>query len=251
MPSKNSIPSAFHPIIARWFDDKIGRPTDVQKQAWPEIIAGKHVLITAPTGSGKTLAAFMWAINKLIAGEFETGYTTILYISPLKALNNDIQRNLLTPLGELKDLFKQTQELLTVKVKSIFRKAEEKKFSSMTIFLISTFILVFIYGQFDIAIAITTLVFLVFGDMFAKIFGLAYGRHKLFGKSVEGTLAYIGAVIICSYILYTSIDISLPVLIVGAVAAPFAEVLPLGMNDNFTVPILSGAVMTAVKIFFL
>jgi ATP-dependent Lhr-like helicase len=111
MPSKNSIPSAFHPIIARWFDDQIGHPTVVQKQAWPEIIAGKHVLITAPTGSGKTLAAFMWAINKLITGESETGYTTTLYISPLKALNNDIQRNLLTPLGELKDLFKQTAEL--------------------------------------------------------------------------------------------------------------------------------------------
>ncbi len=90
MLSKISMPSAFHPIIARWFDDKIGHPTDVQKQAWPKIIAGKHVLITAPTGSGKTLAAFMWAINKLIKGESETGFTTILYVSPLKALNNDI-----------------------------------------------------------------------------------------------------------------------------------------------------------------
>jgi glycerol-3-phosphate acyltransferase PlsY len=148
-------------------------------------------------------------------------------------------------------LSKQTQELLTVKVKTIFRKGEEKKFSSMTIFLISTFIMVFIFGAMlnQIEIAITTLVFLVFGDMFAKIFGLAYGRHKLFGKSVEGTLAYCGAVIICCYILYTSLDISLPVLIIGAVAAPFAELLPLGMNDNFTVPIISGTIMT-VAVFF-
>jgi ATP-dependent Lhr-like helicase len=50
MPSINSIPSTFHPIIARWFDEKIGHPTDVQKQAWPEIMAGNHVLISAPTG---------------------------------------------------------------------------------------------------------------------------------------------------------------------------------------------------------
>jgi ATP-dependent Lhr-like helicase len=110
MPSQNSIPAQFHPVIARWFDDNIGHPTDAQNQAWPEIIAGKHVLITAPTGSGKTLAAFMWAIDKLVTGKFETGHTTILYVSPLKALNNDIQRNLLTPLGELKDCFQKKGE---------------------------------------------------------------------------------------------------------------------------------------------
>ncbi|MFX1323801.1 MAG: glycerol-3-phosphate acyltransferase [Promethearchaeota archaeon] len=147
---------------------------------------------------------------------------------------------------------KQTQELLTVKVKTIFRKGEEKKFSSMTIFLISTFIMVFIFGEMikQPEVAITTLVFLVFGDLFAKVFGLAYGRHKILGKTIEGTLAYCGALIICCYILYNTIDISLPVLVVGAIAAPFAELLPLGMNDNFTVPIISGTVMT-VAIFFM
>lgn len=141
---------------------------------------------------------------------------------------------------------RQTQELLTVRVKRIFRKGEEKKFSSMTIFLISTFVVVLL---FEIEVAIITLVFLVFGDMFGKIFGLAYGRHKLFDKSFEGTLAYIGAVIICSYILYTTLDISFPVLIVGAVAAPFIEVLPLGMDDNFTVPIIGGTIMTVAMFF--
>ncbi|MHA2391280.1 MAG: glycerol-3-phosphate acyltransferase [Promethearchaeota archaeon] len=148
-------------------------------------------------------------------------------------------------------LSKQTQELLTVKVKTIFRKGEEKKFSSMTIFLISTFIMVFIFGEMinQREVAITTLVFLVFGDLFAKVFGLAYGRHKILGKTIEGTLAYCGALIICCYILYNTIEISLPVLIIGAIAAPFAELLPLGMNDNFTVPIISGTVMT-VAIFF-
>jgi len=105
-----SIPAAFHPIIAQWFREKIGRPTDVQKQAWSKIIAAEHVLITAPTGSGKTLAAFLWAINNLATGSFETGHTSILYVSPLKALNSDIQRNLLKPLAELKQIFGTRRE---------------------------------------------------------------------------------------------------------------------------------------------
>ncbi|MFX1364496.1 MAG: glycerol-3-phosphate acyltransferase [Promethearchaeota archaeon] len=148
------------------------------------------------------------------------------------------------------DLFRflsqQAQELLTVKIKSIFKKGEEKKFSSMTIFLISTFIVILL---FKIEIAITALVFLTFGDMFSKIFGLAYGRHKLFDKSLEGTLAYIGTIIICGYFIYTIVDIPLFILIGGGIAATFSEFLPLGMNDNFTVPIISGAVMTSLMFF--
>ena len=97
--------SRFHPIIARWFLDNIGQPTRVQEETWQKVSAGEHVLITAPTGSGKTLAAFLWAINQLVTGQFATGHTGILYVSPLKALNNDIQRNLLEPLGELKEAF--------------------------------------------------------------------------------------------------------------------------------------------------
>lgn len=141
---------------------------------------------------------------------------------------------------------RQTQELLTVKVKSIFRKGEERKFSSMTIFLISTFIVILI---FEIEIAITTLVFLTFGDIYSKIFGLAYGRHKLFDKTIEGTLAYIGCMITCGYFIYTSIDISLIVLIIGGITATFSEFFPMGMNDNFTVPIISGAAMF-LAVFF-
>ncbi|MFX1531431.1 MAG: glycerol-3-phosphate acyltransferase, partial [Promethearchaeota archaeon] len=78
-------------------------------------------------------------------------------------------------------LHKQTNVLLTERTKAIFRKGEEKKFSSMTIFLISTFIIILL---FEIEIAITALVFLTFGDMFAKIFGLAFGQHKFFDKSI-------------------------------------------------------------------
>jgi len=145
-------------------------------------------------------------------------------------------------------LHKRTNIFLTEKTTTIFRKGEEKKFSTMTIFLISTFITVLL---FDFEIAITSLIFLVFGDMFGKIFGLAYGRHKIFEKTLEGTLAYFGSVIIFSYILYTALDVPLLILISGGIAAPLIELLPIGINDNFTVPIISGAVMTATKMFFL
>ncbi len=145
-------------------------------------------------------------------------------------------------------LNKQTNVLLTEKTTAIFRKGEEKRFSSMTIFLISTFLILLF---FEMEIAITSLMFLVFGDMFAKVFGLAYGRRKLFEKTLEGSLANIGAVIIFGYMLFFILDIPLILLISGGIAAVLIEVLPIGINDNFTIPIISGAVMTAVKIFFL
>lgn len=147
-------------------------------------------------------------------------------------------------------LHKRTNILLTEKVKAIFRKGEEKRFSTMTLFLISTFLTVLFFTPIENGIAITALSFLVFGDMFAKIFGLAYGRHKIFDKTLEGTLAYIGVVIGLGYILNTSLDIHLLVLISGGIAAPLIELLPIGVNDNFSVPLISGAVMTAVQIFF-
>ena len=105
MPDKTL--SIFHPLIAQWFEQAMGAPTAAQARAWPKISAGDHVLVTAPTGSGKTMTAFLWAINQLASGEWETGYTRILYVSPLKALNNDIRRNLENPLEGLRALFKK------------------------------------------------------------------------------------------------------------------------------------------------
>jgi ATP-dependent Lhr-like helicase len=102
--------SIFHPLIAKWFSKTIGTPTTAQSMAWPEIAANNHVLVTAPTGSGKTLTAFLWAIHQLVSGEWETGYTRVLYISPLKALNNDIRRNLESPLEGLRALFLENHE---------------------------------------------------------------------------------------------------------------------------------------------
>ncbi|MEZ5278312.1 MAG: DEAD/DEAH box helicase [Opitutaceae bacterium] len=95
----------FHPLIRKWFEEQVGRPTDVQEQAWPVIARGEHVLVTAPTGSGKTLTAFLWALNQFVSGSWETGTTRVLYISPLKALNNDIQRNLIAPLAAIREVF--------------------------------------------------------------------------------------------------------------------------------------------------
>jgi ATP-dependent Lhr-like helicase len=97
--------SIFHPVIRSWFSERVGIPTEIQMKAWPEIARGMHVLVTAPTGSGKTLAAFLWGLNQLITSTWTRGHVRVLYISPLKALNNDVQRNLLEPLGDLREYF--------------------------------------------------------------------------------------------------------------------------------------------------
>jgi ATP-dependent Lhr-like helicase len=94
--------SLFHPAVAAWFERSFKAPTAAQAQAWPAILAGQHVLISAPTGSGKTLAAFLAAIDGLVRQGLAGGLqdqTQIVYVSPLKALSNDIERNLQVPLA--------------------------------------------------------------------------------------------------------------------------------------------------------
>lgn len=95
----------FNPLVAEWFRGQVGKPTEVQIRSWPAIINGDHLLIAAPTGSGKTMTAFLWALNQLIEGNWTAGQTSVLYVSPLKALNNDIHRNLLAPLAQLREKF--------------------------------------------------------------------------------------------------------------------------------------------------
>ncbi len=96
--------AGFHPLIAEWFRSSVGTPTDVQHQAWPAIQSGSDALIAAPTGSGKTFAAFLSCIDQLfkqaLARELDDR-TLVLYVSPLKALSNDIQKNLQKPLAEI------------------------------------------------------------------------------------------------------------------------------------------------------
>src|ERR1700750_2448665 len=98
----------FHPLVRKWFTETLGAPSPPQRQGWPAIAKGESTLILAPTGTGKTLTAFLWELNQLIVdGSTEplSNAVQILYVSPLKALNNDIQRNLEQPLNELRDRF--------------------------------------------------------------------------------------------------------------------------------------------------
>jgi ATP-dependent Lhr-like helicase len=98
----------FHPLVGQWFEETFGEPSAPQRSGWPAIATGSHTLILAPTGTGKTLAAFLWELNELIVRGLEEPLPNavhLLYISPLKALNNDIQRNLDRPLAELRSRF--------------------------------------------------------------------------------------------------------------------------------------------------
>jgi ATP-dependent Lhr-like helicase len=99
--------NCFHPVVAEWFTQTFGEPTPPQAQGWPLIAEGKNVLLLAPTGSGKTLAAFLKCLDRLyqdaLTGPLPTG-VQVLYISPLKALNNDIYRNLEIPLEGIEDM---------------------------------------------------------------------------------------------------------------------------------------------------
>ena len=97
--------SRFHPVIERWFSNRFAEPTEPQQRAWPVIQQGGDVLIAAPTGSGKTFAAFLSAIDGLVRqglnGELRDE-TQVVYVSPLKALSNDVQKNLSEPLAEIR-----------------------------------------------------------------------------------------------------------------------------------------------------
>ena len=103
-----SVLARFQPLVRDWFKETLGAPSDPQRKGWPAIASGAHTLILAPTGTGKTLAAFLWELNELIVRGIEEPLPNavhLLYISPLKALNNDIQRNLDRPLAELRERF--------------------------------------------------------------------------------------------------------------------------------------------------
>ncbi len=99
-------PTSFTPLVRDWFARAFEAPTPAQEQAWPAIATGENVLISAPTGSGKTLAAFLWALDRFVSsgagdGSEREHRTRLLYVSPLKALSYDIERNLRAPLRGL------------------------------------------------------------------------------------------------------------------------------------------------------
>src|SRR6266571_859891 len=98
----------FHPAVARWFEQTFGSPTEPQVRGWPAIQSGRQVLISAPTGSGKTLAAFLASLDALFREGVEADLpdeTQVVYVSPLKALSNDIRKNLQEPLAGIRVLF--------------------------------------------------------------------------------------------------------------------------------------------------
>jgi ATP-dependent helicase Lhr and Lhr-like helicase len=116
----------FHPAVAAWFSRRFGVPTPAQAQAWPAIRARRHTLIAAPTGSGKTLAAFLAAIDGLVRQGLAAPLpdeTQIVYVSPLKALSNDIQRNLEAPLAGIKEEL-QAQGLPGVDIRAWVRTGD-------------------------------------------------------------------------------------------------------------------------------
>ncbi|MGZ6071763.1 MAG: DEAD/DEAH box helicase, partial [Myxococcaceae bacterium] len=99
--------AAFHPLVQRWFLSTLGQPSEPQSLGWPRILAGEDVLIAAPTGSGKTLSAFLAALDRLLRLALENRLedrTSVVYVSPLKALGNDVQKNLLRPLEAIYEL---------------------------------------------------------------------------------------------------------------------------------------------------
>src|SRR5580693_3388864 len=106
MPLQN-----FHPLVRQWFDERFREPTQAQRLGWPSIQSRQDTLIAAPTGSGKTLTAFLASLDRLLrlalSGELRN-QTYVVYVSPLRALSNDIQRNLQEPLAEILQLARQT-----------------------------------------------------------------------------------------------------------------------------------------------
>jgi len=118
----------FHPAVAAWFEGRFDAPTAAQAQAWPAIRAGGHVLVAAPTGSGKTLTAFLAALDALVREGVANGgtlpdETRVVYVSPLKALSNDIHVNLEEPLGGIRDALEK-RDLPEVAIRTAVRTGD-------------------------------------------------------------------------------------------------------------------------------
>src|SRR5438034_2941532 len=102
----------FHPTIQRWFASRFGEPTEPQRLGWPQIRSGRHTLISAPTGTGKTIAGYLSAIDSLARQSSSLpDQTHVLYISPLRALSNDVQKNLQRPLREMAEMDSEFPEI--------------------------------------------------------------------------------------------------------------------------------------------
>lgn len=142
-------------------------------------------------------------------------------------------------------VFRFNERLFNI-FKFILKEKERKTLLTTTWFLISTFLTVVLFRK---EIAIMAMLFLIFGDTASAFFGLRFGRTKIVGqRSLEGSLAFFVTCLIIGLILnFTKVSLSWPVVIAGALAATISELLPLPVDDNFTVPLFSGAIMSIVS----
>jgi len=132
------------------------------------------------------------------------------------------------------------------KVKDLYKSREYSKFSSITIFLFASFLIVLLFEK---PIAVLAVSYLIFGDFFSKFFGIRFGRTKIFEKTLEGSLAHFNACLIAGYIFLHFVSVPIPAYLTGVFVASVSEFLPLGVNDNFSVALLSASSMYIFLLF--
>ncbi len=132
------------------------------------------------------------------------------------------------------------------KIRKVYREKERKKFSSITIFLFALFLTVLLFEK---NIAVLAASFLTFGDFFSKFFGLLFGRRRIFEKTWEGSLAHLNACLVSGYLLLHFVSVPCPAYLLGALVSSVSEVLPLGIDDNFSVSLLSASTMSVYILF--
>lgn len=143
-------------------------------------------------------------------------------------------------------LSKRVNIFLFRKGKAFFREKEKHTFSSATLFLTSSFLTILLFKK---EIATLALIFLTFGDIFAKFAGLEHGKIRVFEKTLRGSLAYFVSCLIGGYLWSLVLPVPGLQIVLGSFAAAVTELLPLGVDDNFSIPLISASVMTVVTIF--
>ncbi len=123
----------------------------------------------------------------------------------------------------------------------IFKDKEAIRISSITLFLFGCFLSFLLFEQ---RIAFTAITFLIFGDLSAKILGLAYGKHKILNKTLEGSLAHFIACVVLGYIIHLYLNIPLGLIFAGAASATLIEAVPFNVDDNLSVPVVTGVILT-------
>jgi len=143
-------------------------------------------------------------------------------------------------------LLSRKTNLFLFKTPLIFKQKEIRAFSSMSLFLVASFLAILLFPK---EIAVLALVFLIFGDVFAKVIGMMFGKVRIFKKTLEGSIAYFLAAVIFGMIFQPYIGVGYLMLIVGALAAAIVELIPWGIDDNISVALIAGAVMYVMVIF--